>query len=221
MTDQNKFRYHYCVEVSASPDGKVPFVDNVLSSHEQESYPTTSLVENGIELELQTDGNVYVELRQTYLAFKIKLNKGRGFDTYQKTEKKQDHKENNVFTGTGEDDVQFVDENWERVFNITHVSNIQHSIISNAELSINNHQVYKLSELYAQKSHNSNKNKSTLTDYKGVLHCESYDYEEDRENLNEIPLFTSKDCTVNMMVSCCTLSSISIFSEHSNYYIET
>ena len=27
--------------------------------------------------------------------------------------------------------------------------------------------------------------KSTLTDYKGVLHCEGYDYEEDPESLLE------------------------------------
>ena len=66
------------------------------SSHEQEVYPTTSLDENSIEFEFQTDCNVYVDLRQTYLALKIKLFKGRGFDTYKTTEKKKEHKENAV-----------------------------------------------------------------------------------------------------------------------------
>ena len=52
---------------------KVSIVDDVLSSNEQEIYPTTSRVENSIEFEFRTDCNVYVDLRKTYLALKIKL----------------------------------------------------------------------------------------------------------------------------------------------------
>ena len=110
MTDQNNFRYQPFVAVSGNPGGKVPVVDDVLSSHEQEIYPTTSLDENSIEFEFQTDRNVYVDLRQTYLALKIKLVKGRGFDTYKTTEKKKEHKEDTVFTETGDDDVEFIEE---------------------------------------------------------------------------------------------------------------
>ena len=85
MTDLNNFRYQHFVAVSGNPGVKVPVLDNVLSSNEQEIYPTTSLDENGNEFEFQTDGNVYVGLRQTYLAVKIKLVKGRGFDTKKTT----------------------------------------------------------------------------------------------------------------------------------------
>ena len=88
MTDLNNFRYQIFVAFSGNPGVKVPVVDDVLSSHEQEIYPTTSLDENSIEFEFPTVGNVYVDLRQTYLALKIKLVKGRGFDTYKKTERK-------------------------------------------------------------------------------------------------------------------------------------
>ena len=88
---------------------KVPVVDNVLSSHEQEICPTISLDENSIEFEIQTDRNVYVDLRQTYLALKIKLVQGRGSDTYKTTEKKE-HKEDTVFTETGDVDVEFIEE---------------------------------------------------------------------------------------------------------------
>ena len=44
-------------------------------SHEQEIYPTTSLVvdEKFIEFEFQTDSYYYVDLRQTYLALKPKF----------------------------------------------------------------------------------------------------------------------------------------------------
>ena len=58
MTDLNNFRYQPFVAVSGNPGVKVPVVDNVLSSHEQEMYPTISLDANSIEFEIQTDRNV-------------------------------------------------------------------------------------------------------------------------------------------------------------------
>ena len=75
---------------------------------------------------------------------------------------------------------------------ITHVNNILRSIFSNAELYINNHQIYIPNGLYAHKPHLSNNFKSTLSDCKGVLHCEGYDYEEDPENLVDGPFFTRR-----------------------------
>ena len=98
MTDPNNFRYQPFVAVSGNPGVKVPVVDDLLSSHEHESYPTTSLDENSTEFDFQTDRNVYVDLRETYVALKIKLVKGRGFDTYKTTEKKKEHKEDTVFS---------------------------------------------------------------------------------------------------------------------------
>ena len=76
------FRYQPFVAVSGNLGGKVPVVDDVLSSHEQEIYPTTSLNENCKEFEFQTDRNYYVDLRQTYLAWKLKLVRARGYETY-------------------------------------------------------------------------------------------------------------------------------------------
>ena len=74
----SNFRYQPFVAVSGNVGGQVPVVDDVLSSHEQEIYPITSLDENCIEFEFQTDGNYYVDLRQTNLALKLKLVRGRG-----------------------------------------------------------------------------------------------------------------------------------------------
>ena len=191
MTDLNNSWYQPFVAVSGNPGVKVPVVDNLLSSHEQENYPIISLDENNIEFEFQADRNVYVDLRQTYLAQKIKLVKGRGFDTYKTTENKKEHKEDSVFTETGDNDVKFIEEG-KGVPHIIHVNNLLHSIFSVAEFYINNHQIYNSNGLYAHKSHISNNFKSTLTDNKGVLHSEGYDYEEDRENLLEGPLFTKR-----------------------------
>ena len=146
MTNLNNFRYQPFVTVSGNPGVKVPVGDDVLSSHEHEIHPTTSLDENNIEFEFQTDRNVYVDFRQTYLALKIKLVKGRGFDTYKATQKKKEHKKDTVFTETGDDDVEFIEED-EAVPHITHVNNILHSIFSNAELYINNQQIYNFNGL--------------------------------------------------------------------------
>ena len=140
MTDVNNFRYQSFVAVSWNHGLKVPVVDNLLFSHEHEIYSTPSLDENNIEFEFQTDRNVYVDLRQTNLALKIKLVKGRGFDTYKTTEKEREHKEDTVLTEVGDDDVEFKEED-EGVHHITHVNNIVHSIFSNAEMYINNHQI--------------------------------------------------------------------------------
>ena len=132
-----------------------------------------------------------MDFRQTYLALKIKLVEGRGFDTCKTTEKKKEHKEDTVSTETGDDDVEFIEQD-EGVSQITHVNNILQSIFSNAELYINNHQIYNSNGLYADKSHISKNFKNTLSDYKGVLHCEGYDCEECPENLLEGPFFTER-----------------------------
>ena len=191
MTDLNNFRYQPFVAVSGSPCVKVPVVDDVLSSLEPEVYPNTSVDENSIGFVFQTDRNVYADFRQTYLALKTKLVRGRGFDTYKTTEKKKEHKKDTVSTETGDNDVEFIEED-EGVPHITHVNNILHSIFSNAELYNKKLQIYNSNGLYAHKSHISNNFKCTLSNYKGVLHCEGYDYKEDPENLPEGPFFTRR-----------------------------
>ena len=65
MTSQNNFRYQPYVASSGNLGGKVPVVDDVLASHEQQIYPTTSLDEKIIEFEFQTDLNYCVDLRQS------------------------------------------------------------------------------------------------------------------------------------------------------------
>ena len=170
--------------VSGSLGGKVLIVDDVLSSHEQEVYPTTSLNENCIEFEFEKDRNYYVDLRQSFLALKLKFVKGRGYDTYESKEKKKEHKDESVvFTETGTDD-----EEEEEVARVTYVNNIMRSIFSNVEVYINNQQIYNSNGLYAHKSYISNNFKAAISEYKGVLHCEGYDYEQDPEDIsNPLP----------------------------------
>ena len=175
----NIFRCQRFVAVSGILGGKVPIVDDVLSSHEQEIYPTTSLDGNCIEFEFQTDRNYYVDLRQSFLALKLKFIKRRRYDTYESKEKKKEHKDESVvFTETGDDEEE------EEVARVTYVNNIMHSIFSNVEVYINNQQIYNSNGLYAHKSYISNNFKAAISEYKGVLHCEGYDYEQDPEDIN-------------------------------------
>ena len=171
--------------MSGDLGGKVPIVDDVLSSHEQEIYPTTSLDENCIEIKFQTDRNYYVDLKQSFFMLKLKFVKRRGYDTYESKEKKKEHKDESVvFTETGTDD----SDEGEEVARVTYVNNIMHSILSNVEVYINNQQIYNSNGLYAHKSYISNNFKGATTEYKGVLHCEGYDYKQDPEDIaNPLP----------------------------------
>ena len=169
--------------VSGNFGGKVPNVDDVLSSHEQEIYPTTSFDENCIEFEFQTDRNYYVDWRQSFLALKLNFVKRRGYDTCESKEKKKEHKDESVIlTETGDDE-----EEEKEIARVTYVNNIMLSIFSNVEVYINNQQIYNSNGLYAHKSYISNSFKAAISKYKGVLHCEGYDYEQDPEDISNPP----------------------------------
>ena len=141
---------------------KVPIADDVLSSHEQGIYPTTSLDENCLEYKFQTDQIYYVDLRQSYLALKLKFVKGRGYDTYESKENKKERKDESVvFTETGDDEE-------EEVARVTYVNNIMQAIFSNVEVYISNQQIYNCIGLYANKSYISHNFKAAISVYKGV-----------------------------------------------------
>ena len=69
----SNFRYQPFVAVSRNLRGKVPVVDDVLSSHEQQIFPTTSLHGSRIGFEFQTDLN-YLKWFETHLfGFEIEI----------------------------------------------------------------------------------------------------------------------------------------------------
>ena len=87
----NNFWHQPFVAVSENLGGKVPVVDDVLLAHEQ-IYATTSLVENCIGFEFETDRNYYVDLRPSYLALKLEFVNRGGYETYNSKEVKQNNK---------------------------------------------------------------------------------------------------------------------------------
>ena len=128
-------------------------------------------------------GSVFLEL-------KLKFVKGHGYDTYESKEKKKEHKDDSVvFTETGDDEKD------EKVARVTYVNNIMHSIFSNVEMFVNNQQIYNSNGLYAHNFYIWNKFKGAITEYKGVLHCEGYHYEQDPEDITNPlpdPFFTKR-----------------------------
>ena len=145
------FCYQPAVAVSGKLGGKVPVVDDVLSSHEQEVYPTTSIDKNCKNVEFQTYRNFYVDLKQTYLVFKLILVKDRGYETYNNKDVKNEHKEEaNVEEETVEQEPGVP------VPLDTSVNYILHSIFSNVDVYINNQQRYNSNEVYAHKPYNYN-----------------------------------------------------------------
>ena len=69
----NTFRYHPFVAVFEVFGEKTQIVDNVFSSEEREIHSTTPFVGNCVEYEFQKDGNYSVDLRQAYMASKLKF----------------------------------------------------------------------------------------------------------------------------------------------------
>ena len=119
------------------------------------------------------------------MALNLKFVKGRGYDAYESKEKKKEHKDESVvFTETGDDD-----SGEEEVARVTYVNNIMHSFIfSNVEVYINNQRIYNSNGLYAHKSYISNNFRAAIFEYKGVLHCEGYDYEQGPQDIsNPLP----------------------------------
>ena len=91
---------------------------------------------------------------------------------------------------------------------------------------INNQQIYNTNGLYAHKSYISNNFKGASSEYKGVLHCEGYAYEEILHEIIEAPLsepfFTRRmKSLADLMASCCLVDCGLTFPPLLNCYIQT
>ena len=117
-----------------------------------------------------------------HLALKLKLVRGRGYETYNSTEVKKKEHEEEAKDEEGETSEE------PPVPLVTLVNNKLHSIFSNVEVYISNQQVYNSNGLYAHKSYTSNNFKGAISEKKEVLHCEVNDYDEFPGEVMEAPL---------------------------------
>ena len=161
----NNFRYEPFVVVSGNRGGKVPVVDDVLSSHEKNlSYYLTRWKLHS--LNVKQIGTITLIWDRRIWLLKLKFVNGRGYETYNSEEVKKEHKEDakaDEETEEGPD---------APVPLVTHLENILHSVFSTVEVYINNQQTYNSKGLYAHKSYISNNFKEAISEYKRVLHCD-------------------------------------------------
>ena len=107
------------------------------------------------------------------MALKLKPVRTRGYETKNRKElKKKEHKEE-----VKADEEETVDEEEPPVTLVTHLNNFFQSIFSNVGVYINNQKIYNSNGLYANKSYISNKFKRAISEYKGILNCEGYNYD--------------------------------------------
>ena len=99
------------------------------------------------------------------MALKLKLVRGRGYETYNTKEVKKEHKEE-----AKAEEEETAEDDEAPVPLVTHVNNILHSIFPYVEVYINNQQIYNSNGLYAHKLYISNNFKGAISEYKGVLH---------------------------------------------------
>ena len=65
-------------------------MDKINSSYKQKVFLSTSLDESNIEFEIETDRNLYLDMRDTHFSLKLQIFKGRRFDAFKK--EKAEHK---------------------------------------------------------------------------------------------------------------------------------
>ena len=111
----------------------------------------------------------------------MKLVRGHGYGTYISKETKKDQKEerNAEEEKTAAEAPDLI---------VIQVNIILHSIFANVEVYINNQQSYNSNGFYAHKSYISNNFKGAISEYKGFLHCQGYDYEKLPDENVEAPL---------------------------------
>ena len=61
---------------------EVPVLETILSSYTQEVFPSISLDEISIDFKLETDRNLYLDMRDTHSSIKFQLFKGRLFEAF-------------------------------------------------------------------------------------------------------------------------------------------
>ena len=141
---------------------KTPVWEPIESSHFQEVYPSTSLIEGSIEFEFETDRSIHLDMRDIQLQIKVGLHKGRLFEDFMK---KEEHGKPDMGMTFTDDDLQY----------LAHVNNLLHSLFSNCKVYLNNQQVYNSYGLYGHKALISNDCNASTKNNEGILACHGYD----------------------------------------------
>ena len=92
--NQSHFWYGVFTNSSLEIFDKVPVLETIMSSYTQKVFPINSVDESSIEFEFETDRNIYLDMRDTYLSLKLQLFKGKEDCLMLSKKKKQNIKQN-------------------------------------------------------------------------------------------------------------------------------
>ena len=90
ISQSNHFWYRAFTNSSMESFDRVPVLEILIWSYTQEVFPGTFRDESSIEFQIETDRNLFSDLRDTHLSLKLQLFKGRLFDAFKK--EKAQHK---------------------------------------------------------------------------------------------------------------------------------
>ena len=178
-TNDSNFRYGHFTNSCLEIFDKIPVLESVESSNIQEIYPSISLDESSIEFEFETDGSIYLDMREIHLQIKVGLQKGRLFGDFLKKEEHGNPDMGMTFT---DDHLQY----------LTQVNNLLHSQFSSCEVYLNNQQVYKSNGLYGHKALISNEFNVSTKKNEGILACHGYEFEKDPSDYEKSPFIVGK-----------------------------
>ena len=187
---------------------KIPVGDNAFLSPELEFNSTTSIDENFLQIDFQTNQNYWVDLKQMYMVSKLKFVKSHEYETYNSKERKIEHKEE----AKADEGTLAAEEEQEPPFPlVTYVNNKFHSIFSNVEVYVNNQHKYNSNGLYAQKFYISNNFKALSLNTKEFCTARGTTRKSFLLKLwkrfygNRFTKRESK-CLADLMTSCCRIN---------------
>ena len=117
--------------------------------------------------------NQYVDLKQTFMDFKLKLVKNCGFETFNTKEDKNQHKVETKEAAVGLELLEEISASL-----ITYASTILQSISANVVINLNNQQFYYSIVIHFYESYNSHNFKEPTFEIKGASVCDICDYKE-------------------------------------------
>ena len=165
----NIFRCQLFASVSEKLGEKVPLLDMILCYGEK-TYNVTSLDENCIGFEFQTDRNYYVGLSLCFLVFELELIKAQ-VTIRTTTTKAKKHKET---VKAGSAGVHHYSHDFTPIFFYTDLNNNLHSIFCVVEFYISNQEIYNSNRFSAHESYISENLNRSINEREWAYHCEGF-----------------------------------------------
>ena len=170
------------------------------------TYPANWLNRECIEFEHETARKEYDDFRRTFFGYETEVRQLSWHQKFTSLEINKEHEEERKQAATNQKK-----EKHAPILLIIFWNIILHSVFSNIHVNLNNQQNDNPKGLYAHMSNFCITIKGTITEKKGSLHCQGYDFEECpdkrmRDNCLKPFLRAKRNDLVDLLASCCLVS---------------